>query len=85
MRAIGRACAAPSCSTRMLLSLYASTAVAPWARSSCRASVSARNSASLLQPVVCVACDSVRRLPSGAVMTAPMPMRPGFGMALPSQ
>ena len=46
---------------------------------------SALSSASLLQPTAWGACDSVWRVPSGAVITAPQPMRPGLGRALPSQ
>jgi hypothetical protein len=38
-----------------------------------------------LQPMEYMVSESVRRVPSGAVMTAPRLMRPGFGIAQPSK
>ena len=79
----------PSCSTSTRLSLITCTAVVAAAAcpsSHCSALSNARSSASLLQPVKLVAseiwCCTVS---SGPISTAPSPMRPGLGQALPSQ
>ena len=58
----------------------------PCCANHCSANISARNSASLLQPVKVVASEIwCCTVPSGPVSTAPRPMRPGLGQALPSQ